>query len=527
LTATQGLSLTTAPLFPYAYYLVRSAIYALLHLSSDSLPQLGRAIVVPVAIHSALAILSAIFFFPETVIGQYRTRLRAVFTPLTTSLALHRTALATSPTAPTFATTVAAIRGSVAQSEGALVPLAATTRLMQRDVAYGRVGPADLTGLQPDARRLSVRANGMGVFFALVDPLRERFPVTPGPSRVGSPVGSPAPSRPGSRPGSPQQSAPGSPKESRAPSPTPPKRDDVESGQVTPVSPVSVTGSGLNLRDKEKVGSTARRRRQPPSRGDSNLHAHFRDIFQHHHHHGPHLHSPFNLSRLHIRSHSHGHNGGNHHHALHTSLLHFALQRNEPVVGVFESQRYRALETNHYAHPDAERFLAQAVELLQRSCDGLLEANITGVRGVEKWLDGVRQDRWDWVFVWMRGRERERCWREGREEVEKVHAALVEALKVFKEEKRSVIVASVAVAIADDLTRHAVLDPYRAVLDPKFAGEDVDTPPHRYLFHCYVYQYHLMRFSQDLIDVVSSRSCRQRTSSLTHRAIPAGRHSES
>ncbi|EIN13098.1 hypothetical protein PUNSTDRAFT_139763 [Punctularia strigosozonata HHB-11173 SS5] len=463
-----SISLTSAPLFPYAYYLF------------------GKTIVVPVAIHSAVALFCSLFFFPETVMGEYRTRLRAVFTPLVTSLTLHRAALGTDPHSPAFASTVSSIRTAVAQSEGALVPLAASTRLITRDITYGRIGPADLTSLQPDSRRLSVRANGMGVFFALVDPLRERFPMTPGPSRVGSPaqsrVGTPGPSRPGSSPGSP----PGSPRESRPPSPSP-RRDDLESGQVTPTSPVSVTGtgtgtgtgSGTYTKDREKAGN-ARRRRQNASRTDSSAHAHFRDIFQHH------PHSPFNMSRFH---HHHARapvsTGANHHHSLHNSLFHFALQRNEPLVGVFESQRYQSLENRHYAHPSGERLLTRAVELLGQSCDGLLSANLDGLKGVERWLDVVRQDRWDWVMVWKRGREREKCWKEGREEVEKLHAALVDELRLFREVKR-----------------HAILEPYRVALDPRQGADDMDTPPHRYLFHCYVYQYHLMRFSQNLVDVL-------------------------
>ena len=58
--------------------------------------------------------------------------------------------------------------------------------------------------------------------------------------------------------------------------------------------------------------------------------------------------------------------------------------------------------------------------------------------------------------------------------------------------------------------RHRVLDPYRSAFDPKHVRTGhgfQDPPPHRYLFHCYMYQYHLMRFSSILTEIVRVRSC--------------------
>ena len=51
--------------------------------------------------------------------------------------------------------------------------------------------------------------------------------------------------------------------------------------------------------------------------------------------------------------------------------------------------------------------------------------------------------------------------------------------------------------------RFTVLDPYRAMFtsaDDTLTGRDII--PHRHLFHCYVYQYHLMRFATSIQDVV-------------------------
>jgi hypothetical protein len=51
-----------------------------------------------------------------------------------------------------------------------------------------------------------------------------------------------------------------------------------------------------------------------------------------------------------------------------------------------------------------------------------------------------------------------------------------------------------------------VLEPYRHAFDEEFkkeaGSENADVPPHRYLFHCYYYQYHLYRFATNLLDLV-------------------------
>ena len=53
------------------------------------------------------------------------------------------------------------------------------------------------------------------------------------------------------------------------------------------------------------------------------------------------------------------------------------------------------------------------------------------------------------------------------------------------------------------------MDPYRPAFDLKHvpSDEDAEVPPHRHLFHCYVYQYHLMQFAQVLIEMVSAVFC--------------------
>jgi hypothetical protein len=54
-------------------------------------------------------------------------------------------------------------------------------------------------------------------------------------------------------------------------------------------------------------------------------------------------------------------------------------------------------------------------------------------------------------------------------------------------------------------SRHAVIEPYRCWFAAHMDGLDADepeTPHHRYLFHRFVYQYHLGRFSSILLEMV-------------------------
>lgn len=92
----------------------------------------------------------------------------------------------------------------MAKSEAGLIPLAASARLLPGDLVYSRFAPTDFIALQTVAKRMAVRAHGMARYFTLLDPMREKFPITPGPSRGGTPVpGSPAVSRPPSPPRTP------------------------------------------------------------------------------------------------------------------------------------------------------------------------------------------------------------------------------------------------------------------------------------------------------------------------------------
>ncbi|KAH9947336.1 hypothetical protein B0H21DRAFT_338716 [Amylocystis lapponica] len=409
--------ITTAALFPYPYYIV------------------GRAIVLPIIFHCALSIFFAAVLFPSTITARYADCIVRILEPLNAVLAEHRAILKMDPNSPPFPTAVARIEGLVNKSEGGLPPAAATLRLLKQDIIWGRFSPVDIGELHWFTRRLVTRANGMGTFFTLIEPTRERFPITPIPSRPSTPVPS--------RPMTPRSSRPSTPQ--------------------TPGTPQS----GF--------------RTQPVRRsrlGDLH-HASFRQSL---------------TRKLHLHLRQEAEDAEAHeHHRLHLSLLHLAhaLQvahvssgsPNEVAVGVFESQRYLALESTRLARrPDMPEATDTFIALLGEACDELLGGCADALKGVQNWIAGVRHHSF--------GR---------RAKIEKARTQRLETLVALKDELSRVL---------EDFRkqkRHRVLDPYRSAFDPKHvtAHGAVEPPPHRYLFHCYMYQYHLMQFGILLVELLS------------------------
>ncbi|KAL4245332.1 hypothetical protein ABKN59_008325 [Abortiporus biennis] len=420
------ISITTAVLFPYPFY------------------RIGQAIMVPLAVHAALAIISSAVVFPSTITAKYTHAFGSVLEPLHAVLSKHREVLKSDPSSEEFGSTASAIAALVNKSEGALAPAGAASRLLKRDIVYGRFGPADLHSLEYYLRRLVTRSNGMGIYFTLIDPTREKFPVTPAPSVPATP----APSVPPTPIASPEPSRPPTPEPQ---SPT--------NGHISP------------------PGTPTRRRNVD---------------------YAPHMQSPLrqSLSRhfsKHLSHHSHPHSSHHDTH-LHFSLLQLAhslsLSRvptpvsstGESAVGVFESQRYLAIEANRLSVGRSPEYTSRFTELLSESCDDLLEKCQAGLTEVQNWIGVVRRSSFGGKeFIAAERKKRLKT-------IEGVRDELKEAIETFRK-----------------VNRHRVLDPYRSAFDPRYVGAGGFAPPHRYLFHCYVYEYHAMQFAiilGDLIDEI-------------------------
>ncbi|KAJ3862063.1 hypothetical protein EV359DRAFT_45947 [Lentinula novae-zelandiae] len=364
-------NLTTAVLVPYPYYV------------------LGRAIFIPLVFHSIISILASIILFPESLSNNFTKRVAAVFTPLQKATAIHLTLLRTTPggdCVEEFKGHIDSLAGVVAQSEAALGPLAQAARLLPSEVVYSRYSPRDWRPLQDLARRVAVRANGMSIYFTLIDPTRERFPITPATTRPGTPAG------------------------------------------TSPSTPVE-------------------RHSEPP----------------HHHH----------LSNLLHRAHLH--NSNRFHHRASSSYGN--RHTSHAPVGVFESQRYLDLEAHVWHDPRTESHTTQTHNLLQESCTPLLEQCQSATACLQSWFAGAAaRDGTTAAQIERRENAKQLEWEKRVSEIRSVREKLEEELIRFR-----------------TVARMNVVKPYTDALDPYN-----QLPSHRYLFNCYVYQYHLMRFADIL-----------------------------
>jgi len=148
---------------------------------------IGKAVVFPIVFHSALAIVCSLTIFPSTISAQFTECLQGVLSPLITALDMHRTLLKTPTVSHEFPEKVEAIKNTVAHAEEAAVALVPSARLLPSDIIYCRFALDDFMTFQGFARRIVGSAHGMGLYFTLIDPTRERFPATPAPSLPGTP----------------------------------------------------------------------------------------------------------------------------------------------------------------------------------------------------------------------------------------------------------------------------------------------------------------------------------------------------
>ncbi|XP_006457385.1 hypothetical protein AGABI2DRAFT_212754 [Agaricus bisporus var. bisporus H97] len=207
------------------------------------------------------------------------------------------------------------------------------------------------------------------------------------------------------------------------------------------------------------------------SRAPSIEHPEGRPTLHHSDHHHHHRH----------RTHSHTHQHGPH---LHSALLHLSLgrKREEGIVGMFESQRYMNLEAKMH-DPCAEHYTQLLTELLRECCDDLLVAAGEGLAGIRDWLGTVRKDRFK---LWRNTADEEAERQNKIDAIQALRHRVAAALEEFRSDKRL-----------------KVLEPYKAVFENRQDHSDQVMPNHQYLFHCYVYQFHLMQFSDVVVNMLN------------------------
>jgi hypothetical protein len=283
--------------------------------------QIGQSIVLPLTFYSAIALLASILIFPSTISAQFTSRLQGVLSPLVESLELHRGVLKLTPHAEDFKEMVASIEKLTSKSEEGMTSLAAATRLLSSDLIYSRFSPEDFHPFQELGRRITARATGMESYFALINPVREKFPVTPAPSVPATPLMSATPTS--------------------VSRPTSPDRSHRTSDSHDLVLDDMAGGTPQTSHTHHRALSSSHDPNLQP-----NLHRRSRSI------HAPHFNLPHHLPH-HLS-----------HHLLHHKLLSVSRSRRETAVGVFESQRYLNLEATRFHDPDAETYTTQMTALL-------------------------------------------------------------------------------------------------------------------------------------------------------------------
>jgi Putative ER transporter, 6TM, N-terminal len=347
------ISMTTAVFFPFPYY------------------DIGKAIIIPLALHSCIALMCSVFIFPHTIAATFTTRLQGALSPLISGLSVQRSLFAPDQYTfgtPEFTDAINSTRAATEKSEAGLVAVAAAGRLLENDLIYSRFSPEDFRAFQQLARRMSARAHGLTTYFALIDPSRETFPThsvpntpAPGTPRVGSRHHSP---ERGSRRGRSTErdsekehergrsSRTASPTLSRIPTPSSPLASPTQEtfgghsrGPTSATLQTSVSFSPLHqIQTGNTMFSTL-------AKTHSHGHSH------------SHQHSP---SHSHFHSLSHRH--GQFSQLLQASLTNLALKskrrKREHAVGVFESQQYLNLEAKRLRDPRSEEYTNLMLSLL-------------------------------------------------------------------------------------------------------------------------------------------------------------------
>jgi hypothetical protein len=311
----------------------------------------------------------------------FTMRLQDVLSSLVSATKEHHQRLQQDITASDFSATP--ITAAVSKAEGALAGLASAACLQKLDIIYSRFAPTDYTQLHTLGRRLIVKASGMSVYYTMIDPTRERFPISPVQSIPATPAFT---SPPHSRPPSPDHDRP-------------------------PVNTEKVNDHGS-------------------LDGGTKKHPHHRhhSVPQVHHHTAIHHRRRGHSPRRHTASHHSTHS--------HSSLLHLALSRatrTESAVGVFESHHYLNLEATHMSHPDSEAHVARANELLNASCQDLLKSCEHGLQGACDWLGSVRDDRFNF---WVSREEKQRIRMDKIKKYKNMHHELSLNLDEFTNTKR-------------------------------------------------------------------------------------------
>ena len=359
----------------------------------------------PIALHSGLAIFFSATVFPSTVSSFYISKCHGILLPLRSALQEHRRLLQASTESPEFSPTKA--NELVAASEAGLVPVVSAVYLLKRDVVWCRFSPGDFAKLHDYARRLVVRVSGMSAYFGVIDPTRERFTTSPATSVPETPVTrSPGPSRSASVHETTEKGTTETPH-------TPLEHSLTVDSSVTPAPSETVSGSSL------PPGSTQNARRR-------NTRTH---------------HPRFSEPRTQSTHHEHIHHRPHHRHKhimSHGPLLPLVLSgrsQSQPAVGLYESIRYADLEEK-LSHPAAACNTERFHRLLKDCCEDMLGVADETLDALDGWLNTVTNK--SRFKFWRNKVEYQKTEKERVDGYVRLKKKMDRVLEVFEKEKRYV-----------------------------------------------------------------------------------------
>ncbi|UZJ51414.1 hypothetical protein CBS101457_000734 [Exobasidium rhododendri] len=315
------ITLVYAPLYPYPFYL------------------LGQAVVVPLALKSAIAIAVSCFFFPKSVNSAFVERLLAVLKPMGDSSGLLLEMMTKhSPTESGFKFDM--MHNQIAEAEAGIVALRGSARLLTREISFGLASGEDLKSLVQMFIAMLAPADGISFYFTCIkaDLLGMDIQMHPRASEFNTP----APTRPGT----PTQSMPSTPTI---------EEDAPTKGQL-------------------EEGGVSSQYARPKGRSHHLNSAGFRSS------------SPASS----VRHHSHELRRRMHN-TLHQWQWRHPYQE-KVEVGLWESLRYSAVETQlHNRRKD--RYTNLCFQLLGETSQDMLKQQVEAVGSIRDWLLQLNQNR--------------------------------------------------------------------------------------------------------------------------------------
>lgn len=424
------ITLVYAPLYPYPFY------------------RLGQSIVLPLAIKAGIVILISCVFAPKSVNSAFIERLLAVLKPLSDGSQQLHEEMKKSPLDEDF--NFALMRDKVTAAEAGLITLHGQARLVMRELSFSLASGEDLKALVTTVRRLLAPADGVAFYFSVIksDLRGMDFQHHPQASRFTTPMQT-RPATPGhTQPATPTQSRPATPTPSR-PS-TPRLEEAVESHDGAGTTASATADSNLH------PPIASRPRHRFPSRLTNGIGSS-----------SPVRHSFELRKRLH-------------------DPTHFQRHREQVEVGLWESLRYTAFETQYHGRSN-DHITEMCMRIVADAGADLLQQQFTAFTDLSKWLKELNQKRVHRLREYVTFRAR------------KTSGALL-SHPDGSPKPMGECIASLQRAIDDfKVKKQRILEPFRASVDPAVEGEKL---AHRYLFQCLTYCHFQIVYSIRLIDLL-------------------------